>query len=114
MPPIPQPPDQREMPVLRCLRPPHEVVRWRTKTSIIKVMSTPLRADAAEVVALPRGQHRNKALADYRRGRAVEMKIAGYTCQQIADSLNLANCGTVSQMINKALAERKAGGVDST
>ncbi len=97
------------MPPLRCLL-TRKVVRLTTKTRIIQGMSTPL--GAAEVLELPRGQHRNKALADYRRARAVEMKIAGHTCQQIADALNIANRGTVSRMINKALEERVAEDVD--
>jgi hypothetical protein len=90
-----------------------KVVRLGIDLRIIVVISNPWRSDAADVLELPRGQHRNKAIADYRGARAVEMKIAGYTCQQIADALNLANRGTVSRMINKALAERTTEGTST-
>lgn len=48
--------------------------------------------------ALRRGRHRNRALASYRRSRAVEMAAGGSTYQQIADALGYANRGTVHRL----------------
>lgn len=60
-----------------------------------------------------RGRHRNKALAAWRRARAVELAIDGRTYQQIADELGYANRGTVYRIVARALADREAEAVDT-
>jgi transposase-like protein len=57
------------------------------------------------VAELPRvtGQHRNRALSAARRVRAVELKTAGLTYEQIASELGYANRGTVYRIISEAL-----------
>ena len=57
------------------------------------------------VAELPRvtGQHRNRALAASRRARAVELRTAGLTYDQIAVELGYANRGTVYHVVTEAL-----------
>ena len=54
---------------------------------------------------LPRvnGQHRNRALAAARRARAVKLRTAGLTYDQIAKELGYANRGTVYRVVSQAL-----------
>jgi hypothetical protein len=49
------------------------------------------------------GQHRNRALAAARRARAVELRTAGLTYDQIAAELGYANRGTVYRVVSEAL-----------
>jgi hypothetical protein len=57
------------------------------------------------VVTLPLvgGRHRNHALAAARRARAVELRTAGRTYQEIADELGYASRATVYAIVRKAL-----------
>jgi hypothetical protein len=59
----------------------------------------------AAVTELPRvhGQHRNRPLAAARRARAVELRTAGLTYDQIAIELGYANRGTVYRVVSEAL-----------
>lgn len=54
------------------------------------------------------GRHRNRALADARRARAIELRLTGHTYQQIADELGYANKGTVHRLITNALRAEEA------
>src|SRR5664280_423572 len=60
---------------------------------------------AIALTELPRvnGQHRNRALAAARRARAVELRTAGRTYDQIAVELGYANRGTVYHVVAEAL-----------
>jgi hypothetical protein len=49
------------------------------------------------------GQHRNRALAAARRARAIELRTAGLTYDQIAIELGYANRGTVYRVVSEAL-----------
>lgn len=60
---------------------------------------------------LRRGQHRDHALASWRRSRAVELKASGLTYQQVAQELGYANKGTVHRVVQQALEAREAEGV---
>jgi transposase len=61
----------------------------------------------AAVVELPKvsGRHRNLALAAARRVRAVELKTAGLTYEQVADELGYTSRGTAYNVVAKALRE---------
>ncbi len=61
---------------------------------------------------LRRGRHRNRALASYRRSRAVEMAAGGCTYQQIADELGYANRGTVHRLVRQALEAQQVESVE--
>jgi hypothetical protein len=61
---------------------------------------------------LRRGRHRNRALASYRRSRAVEMAAGGCTYQQIADELGYANRGTVHRLVREALEAQQVQSID--
>ncbi len=61
---------------------------------------------------LRRGRHRNRALASYRRSRAVEMAAGGCTYQQIADELGYANRGTVHRLVREAREAQQVDSVD--
>ena len=61
---------------------------------------------------LRRGRHRNRALAAYRRTKAIEMATAGCTYQQIADELGYANRGTVHRIVRQALEVQQAESVE--
>lgn len=69
----------------------------------------------AAVAELPRvcGRHRNRALAAARRARAVELKTAGLTYQQVASELGYTSKGTAYNVITKALKEQTAEAVGS-
>ena len=68
---------------------------------------------SAAVAELPkvRGQHRNRALAAARRARAVELRTAGLTYDQIAMELGYANRGTVYHVVAEALKAQTAEAV---
>jgi hypothetical protein len=68
----------------------------------------------AAVAELPRvnGRHRNRALAASRGVRAVELRAAGLTYEQIAAELGYANRGTVYRIVSDALKTRTVEEVD--
>ncbi len=61
---------------------------------------------------LVRGQHRNKALAAWRRARAVELAVEGHTYEEIARDVGYANRGTAYRVVQQALGQRVEDGVD--
>ena len=58
------------------------------------------------------GQHRNKALAQWRKARAVELAINGTSYGAIAAEVGYSHRGTAYKAVHKALAERVSVGVD--
>ncbi|WP_432559264.1 hypothetical protein [Granulicoccus sp. GXG6511] len=58
------------------------------------------------------GRHHNRALAQARRAKAVELRMAGKTYQQIADLLGYANKGTVHRILTNALTEHEVDSID--
>jgi hypothetical protein len=58
------------------------------------------------------GQHRNKALAQWRKARAVELAINGACYGAIAAEVGYSHRGTAYKAVHKALAERVTEGVD--
>jgi hypothetical protein len=54
------------------------------------------------------GQHRNRALAAARRAKAVELRTAGLTYDQIAVELGYANRGTIYRVVAEALKAQTA------
>lgn len=69
----------------------------------------------AAVAELPKvsGRHRNLALAAARRVRAVELKTAGLTYEQVADELGYTSRGTAYNVVAKALREQTTEAVGS-
>jgi len=67
-----------------------------------------------EVDQLPRiaGRHRNRALAQECRTRAVELVLTGHTYQQVADHMGYANRGTVYRILQDTLQSRQADSID--
>jgi hypothetical protein len=67
----------------------------------------------AALAELPKvhGRHHNKALAAARRVRAVELKAAGLTYEQIANELGYTSRGTAYSVVAKALREQTAEAV---
>jgi hypothetical protein len=59
------------------------------------------------------GQHRNRALAAARRVRAVELRTAGRTYDQIAAELGFANRGTVYRVVANALETQTVEAVEN-
>lgn len=59
------------------------------------------------------GRHRNLALAAARRVRAVELKTAGLTYEQVADELGYTSRGTAYNVVAKALREQTTEAVGS-
>jgi transposase-like protein len=53
------------------------------------------------------------ALAAYRKARAVELALAGYSYDAIAHELGLANRGTAWHLVQNALRERRFAAVDA-
>jgi transposase-like protein len=53
------------------------------------------------------------ALAAFRKARAVELALAGYSYDQIAHELGLANRGTAWHLVQNALKERMFAAVDA-
>ena len=58
------------------------------------------------------GQHRNKALAQWRRARAVELAITGASYRAIAVEVGYSHRGTAYKAVHQALTGRVADGVD--
>ena len=58
------------------------------------------------------GQHRNKALAQWRKARAVELAIDGASYAAIAAEVGYSHRGNAYKAVHKALAERITAGVD--
>ena len=69
----------------------------------------------AALAELPRvnGRHRNRALAAARRVRAVELRTAGHTYDQIATELGYANRGTVYRVVANALETQTVEAVEN-
>jgi len=67
-----------------------------------------IRAEAQQ----RRGQHRDRALASWRRSEAIRLKTAGRTYEQIAQELGYANRGTVHRIVQHALDVREVESVD--
>jgi hypothetical protein len=66
----------------------------------------------ARMARTRRGRHRDRALASWRRTRALELRAAGMTYEQIAHEVGYANKGTAHAVIHQALEEREAASVD--
>ncbi len=66
----------------------------------------------AEVARTRRGRHRDKALASYRRTRALELRAQGKGYAEIAREVGYANKGTAHKIISQALEAREAQDVD--
>ena len=66
------------------------------------------------VAELPRvsGRHRNKALAQQRRTKAVELAVAGHGYQTIAEMIGYANRGTVYRIVQEALKAQQITSID--
>ena len=58
------------------------------------------------------GQHRNKALAQWRKARAVELAIDGTSYGAIAAEVGYSHRGTAHKAVHKALTARIAVGID--
>ena len=58
------------------------------------------------------GQHRNRALAQWHKARAVELAINGASYAAIAAEVGYSHRGTAYKAVHKALAERVTEGVD--
>lgn len=54
----------------------------------------------------------SKAVAEYRKGRAIELAMQGMPYDDIAAALGYANRGTAWRVVNKALTERVDGAVE--
>jgi transposase-like protein len=59
------------------------------------------------------GQHRNRALAQWRKARAVELAIDGASYAAIAAEVGYSHRGTAYKAVHKTLAERITEGVDT-
>ena len=66
----------------------------------------------AHVARTRRGRHRDKALASYRRTRALELRAGGMSYQEIAHEVGYAHKGTAHKVIAEALRNREAESVD--
>jgi hypothetical protein len=69
----------------------------------------------AAVAELPKvhGRHRDRALAAARRVRAVELKTAGLTYEQVAIELGYTSRGTAYNVVAKALRDQTIEAVGS-
>ena len=67
-----------------------------------------------DLAELPRvtGRHRNKALAQERRTKAVELAVAGHGYQAVADIMGYANRGTVYRIVQEALKAHQITSID--
>ena len=67
-----------------------------------------------DVSELPRvtGRHRNKALAQERRTKAVALAVSGHGYQAIADLMGYANRGTVYRIVQEALKAHQVTSID--
>ena len=66
----------------------------------------------AELARTKRGRHRNKALASYRRTRALELRAEGKGYAEIAREVGYANKGTAHAVIAQALEARESQDID--
>ena len=66
----------------------------------------------AQIARTRRGRHRDRALASWRRTRAIELRAAGMSYDQIATEVGYANRGTAHNVVTQALAAREAQSVD--
>jgi len=57
----------------------------------------------------PRGRHRDRALASWRRTRAIELRAAGLSYDQIAAEVGYTNRGTAHNVVTQALAALALG-----
>ena len=71
-----------------------------------------MTAQAVEELPLVSGRHRDKALASARKLKAIQLKTAGLTYQQIADQLGYASRGTVYKIIKDAQSARLDNAVE--
>lgn len=69
-------------------------------------------ARIAEVARTRRGRHRDRALAAYRRARAVELRARGLTYEQVAQEVGYTSRATAYNAISEALEVRQAEGVE--
>lgn len=74
--------------------------------------ATAVPSHVGPALVLRRGRHRNRALASYRRAKAVELAASGRTYQQIADELGYAHRGTVHRIVHQALEAHQVQGVE--
>ncbi len=86
---------------------PHHPV-MTSATAVCEDTSTDMYAEARQ----RRGQHRDRALASWRRSEAIRLKTAGCTYEQIARELGYANRGTVHRIVQQALDVREVESVD--
>ena len=54
----------------------------------------------------------DKALAEYRKGRCIELRLAGHDYERIAHEVGFSNKGTAWRVVNNALRERVDEGVE--
>ncbi len=69
-------------------------------------------ARIAEVARTRRGRHRDRALAAYRRARAVELRARGLTYEQVAQEVGYTSRATAYNAINQALEVRQVESVE--
>ena len=84
---------------------------------MVKRRSTMVMGDnesmSVAAVELPRvnGRHRDRALAAARRTKAVQLKTAGLTYEEVARELGYTSKGTAFNVVAKALREQTAEAV---
>src|SRR5690349_1821750 len=66
----------------------------------------------ADIARTHRGRHRDKALASYRRTRALELRAQGKGYAEIAREVGYANKGTAHKVIAQALEARESHDID--
>ena len=73
-----------------------------------------MRCDDHHVFTLapPRDRGCNRAVAAWRKAKAVELAVEGHTCDAIARKVGYANRGTAYRVVRQALDERIADNVD--
>src|SRR4051812_38836837 len=72
-------------------------------------------SDMSALAELPKvnGQHRNRALAAARKVKAIELRTAGLTYQEIADRLGYSGRGAVHNIVSAALKTCTTEAVDN-
>lgn len=63
-------------------------------------------------LAAPRSRGRNRPFAAWRKAKAVELAVEGYTYDTIAKQVGFANRGTAHRVVRKALDEQVAQKVE--
>ena len=66
----------------------------------------------AQIARTRRGRHRDRALASWRRTRAIELRATGLSYDQVAAEVGYTNRGTAYNVVTQALAAREAQSVD--